>query len=249
MLFFHFFLNFFVIDCIYWMSRSKIFISFRDKRHYCLKKGCAKLMENVDVCSFWCLCVTFHWRFFHSHHYRWKASNFDLCSALIAIEQWGFFCVSHLLWHGSSVDNGHRRGPVTLVPVAERLVVELSIPVLRKYATHLFTTPLSNVMSVNMMSILILTLTKQEFDNRLTHFNIKYWKCLCRMQVFKGTIFCCVMSCRRKCYNICIFHIGCFSYSTSYFSSEKDPGTLKIGSHILKSLFYKNKTCRNCKFR
>ena len=34
--------------------------------------------------------------------YRWRAANFDLCSALMAIEQWEFFSVPHLLWHGSS---------------------------------------------------------------------------------------------------------------------------------------------------
>ena len=37
------------------------------------------------------------------HHYRWRAANFDLCSELMAIEQWGFFSVPHLLWHGSSI--------------------------------------------------------------------------------------------------------------------------------------------------
>ena len=31
------------------------------------------------------------------HHYRWRAANFDLCSAIMAIEQWGFFSVPHLL--------------------------------------------------------------------------------------------------------------------------------------------------------
>ena len=30
-------------------------------------------------------------------------SNFDLCSVLMAIEQWGFYSVPHLLWHGASV--------------------------------------------------------------------------------------------------------------------------------------------------
>ena len=45
------------------------------------------------------------------HHYRWRAANFDLCSALMAIEQWGFFSVPHLLWHGTFVYNGHLRGP------------------------------------------------------------------------------------------------------------------------------------------
>ena len=35
----------------------------------------------------------------------------------------------HLLRHGPTVYNGHLRGPVTLAPVAERLAVELSLPV------------------------------------------------------------------------------------------------------------------------
>ena len=63
------------------------------------------------------------------HHYRWRAANFDLYSALMAIEQWGFFCVPHLLWLGASVYNGHLRGSVTLTPIAKRLTVELSLPV------------------------------------------------------------------------------------------------------------------------
>ena len=45
-----------------------------------------------------------HWR---RHHCRWKAAKFDLCSALMAIEQWGFFRVPHLLWHGVSEDTWH----------------------------------------------------------------------------------------------------------------------------------------------
>ena len=40
------------------------------------------------------------------HHCRWWAATFYLCSALGAIEQWGFFSVPHVLWHGSSVYNG-----------------------------------------------------------------------------------------------------------------------------------------------
>ena len=63
------------------------------------------------------------------HHYWRRAAKFDLCSTLMAIEQWGFFSGSHLLWHGASVYNGHLRGPVTLTLLAEGLVVELSIPV------------------------------------------------------------------------------------------------------------------------
>ena len=40
----------------------------------------------------------------------------------------GSFSVPHLLWHGSSVYNYHLRGPVPLTPIAERLAVELSLP-------------------------------------------------------------------------------------------------------------------------
>ena len=63
------------------------------------------------------------------HHCRWRSANFDLCSALMAIEQWGFFNVPHLLWHGPTIYNGNFRGPVKLIPVAERLAVELLVNV------------------------------------------------------------------------------------------------------------------------
>ena len=48
------------------------------------------------------------------HHCRWRAANFDLCSALMALEQWGFLSMPHLLWYGPTVYNGHLWGPVTL---------------------------------------------------------------------------------------------------------------------------------------
>ena len=41
------------------------------------------------------------------HHYRRRPTHFDLCSALMVIEQWGFFSVPHLLWQVASVCNGH----------------------------------------------------------------------------------------------------------------------------------------------
>ena len=53
-----------------------------------------------------------------------KMEIMNLCSALTAIEQWGFFSV---LWHGASVNNGHLWGPVTITPIAERLAVEAVI--------------------------------------------------------------------------------------------------------------------------
>ena len=78
--------------------------------------------ETVKICLFIVPLENFSLKWL-------KVSNFDLCSALMAIEQWGFLSVPHLLWHGASVYNGHLRGPVTLTPIAERLAVELSLPV------------------------------------------------------------------------------------------------------------------------
>ena len=42
----------------------------------------------------------------------------------------GHWAVPHKLWHGAYIYNGHFRGPVTLTPIAKRLAVELSLPLL-----------------------------------------------------------------------------------------------------------------------
>ena len=60
--------------------------------------------------------------------------DFDISFAPMANEQWGFFSVQHLLWHGASVYNGHLRGPVTFTTVANRLAVELSLPIFTNIA-------------------------------------------------------------------------------------------------------------------
>ena len=58
----------------------------------------------IVYCLFVCFgfIVPLIWR---RHHYRWRAANFDLhvCSALMAIEQWEFFSVPYLLWHGAVI--------------------------------------------------------------------------------------------------------------------------------------------------
>ena len=71
-------------------------------------------------------------KFFHlfGDFYRERATNFDLYSALMAIEQWEFFNVPHLLWHGQTLYKVHLQRPVILTPIAERLAEELSLPVL-----------------------------------------------------------------------------------------------------------------------
>ena len=48
----------------------------------------------------------------------------------LSSEGW-FFSMPHLLWHEASVHNGHLRGPETLKPIAERVALELSLPLLR----------------------------------------------------------------------------------------------------------------------
>ena len=69
-----------------------------------------------------------HSRFFCSYGdvtiYRWRAWPMYV---LMAIEQWGFFNVPHLLRHGTSVYDYHLRGPVKLTHIVERLAVMLSI--------------------------------------------------------------------------------------------------------------------------
>ena len=80
-----------------------------------------------------CLFIYLYWVFFRPTrefftHVKTSTLSVKGCkfwpnSTIMAIEQWRFFSVSHhLLWHGSSVYNGHLRGPGTLTPNAERLV-------------------------------------------------------------------------------------------------------------------------------
>ena len=66
-------------------------------------------------------------------HMETSTANFDLCSAFMAFEQWGFFSLPHLLRHGASFYNGHLWAPVTLPPIAKCLAVELSLPIFTTY--------------------------------------------------------------------------------------------------------------------
>ena len=73
---------------------------------------------------------TFFSLIWRRHHYWWRATNFEICSTLMVIEQWEFFNMPHQLWNGPTFYNGHLRGPVTITPVAKRLAVEMTLPVL-----------------------------------------------------------------------------------------------------------------------
>ena len=65
------------------------------------------------------------------HHFQWRAANLDLYSAVMAIEQRGFFSVHtvpHLLWHWASFIIVFRWS-VTIRPVLERFAMNLPLPV------------------------------------------------------------------------------------------------------------------------
>ena len=72
-----------------------------------------------------CRCTRDFSVIWRRHHYRWLAANFHLCSAF---KQWGFLTCHPTLTQDIRL-NGYLREPVTLTPIAERLAVELSLPV------------------------------------------------------------------------------------------------------------------------
>ena len=89
-----------------------------------------KLGRDLFVCLEFFVPLEIFSLIWRRHYCRWRPVNFDLCSALMATEQWGFLSVPHLLWHGASVYNEHLLEPVILAYNDKRLAVELSLPVL-----------------------------------------------------------------------------------------------------------------------
>ena len=86
--------------------------------------------DDFTLCVFNCLVFSlFVWGVFvplencsliwKRHHYRWRAANFDIWSALMVIQLKGFFNMPHILWHSPRTHD-------TLV--AKRWAVELSLP-------------------------------------------------------------------------------------------------------------------------
>ena len=87
----------------------------------------ARLYTFLFVCLGFVVPIENFLLIWRRQHYRWRAVKYDLRSALMAIEQWGFFSVPNLLRQRASVYNGHLRGPVTQTIIGERLAVELSL--------------------------------------------------------------------------------------------------------------------------
>ena len=132
---------------------QKIFSRISKTNKFPIKMNCTEKLINfclILLCTFvnltkrsrkkishWIVCLfmgfSSHSRIFHSYGdvtISTEGSNLDLYTALVAIEQWVFFLtVPHLMWRGPALYNGHLLRPVTLIPNAERLAVELSLPV------------------------------------------------------------------------------------------------------------------------
>ena len=84
--------------------------------------------QTIGSTSFVCLVIwslSSHLRIVHSYGNVTIAVQglemFDQCSALMVIEQWGFFNMPHPFQHEPIVYNGHLPGPVTLTPAPHLL--------------------------------------------------------------------------------------------------------------------------------
>ena len=116
-------LKMFIIKTVLWKSNIRI------------SNNLIILFKNFVYVSFAFVCFfgffvplencSLIWR---RHHCRWRAANFDLCSALVTIEQWGFFSMSHLLWHGASVYNGIPVQKANLGRCSAALILALQKP-------------------------------------------------------------------------------------------------------------------------
>ena len=84
------------------------------------------MIDEAYVCLFVCfflfVCLSSHSKIFLTYG-DVTITGEGLRILTVAVAQWGFFSVSHLLWHGASVYNGHLQVPLTLITIAERLAV------------------------------------------------------------------------------------------------------------------------------
>ena len=117
------------LPALYSLPFKKILFYFKVQSFKLIIQLSVRYIQHLFVCLGFIIPHENLSLIYRRHHYRWRATNFDLCSAPMVIKQWGFFSVPHLLRHGASVYNGHLRGPVTFTPIAVPLAVELLQPV------------------------------------------------------------------------------------------------------------------------
>ena len=75
------------------------------------------------------------WLIWRRYYYQWRVANLTYAPHL-----WSSSSKGSLAYHtycDASVYSGHLRGPVTLIPISERLTVELSLPVLTTVAPEI----------------------------------------------------------------------------------------------------------------
>ena len=125
---------------------------------------------------------------FHSYgdYYQWRAQNFDLWLALMAIVQWGFISVPHLLWHGASVYNGH----------------------LQRSVTHTHTCYQEFISGAVTTCIYDLGLSQLRFAHALTDCAIDAACCRNKVQTRKPTFSFLITNRRNVCQLVCRAHIG-----------------------------------------
>lgn len=82
---------------------------------------CFYLLISIYFC-WWVFVQIKNFSLNRIFHYRWKATNFNLCSALRTIEQRVFFNVSHLLWYGATLYNGYLQNRDTHTCLAEMVI-------------------------------------------------------------------------------------------------------------------------------
>ena len=113
-------------------SMGRVGDSWGTLGHWKMRLVSLDVTDSLIVWGFTC-----HSNIFHSFEDVTIAGDdfkFWPNSALMAIEQWGFFSMPHLLWHRVSVCNGHLWG---LTPVSEPQAVEMShVPILTTSISH-----------------------------------------------------------------------------------------------------------------
>ena len=114
--------------------RAWTFIKHVAHRQWCSLSAHEQQRNLLEFCLFE-LGFSSHLRYFHSHG-DVTITGEGLQILTYSLHWWQFSIegslLCHLLWHGTSIliYNGHFEGPVTLIPVAERLAVEMILPVL-----------------------------------------------------------------------------------------------------------------------
>ena len=104
------------------LFKSRVGHSFTKPSALDMKVTCLGLKHAWFVCLFWVYHPT---REFFTHM---QTSPLPLKGCKFW-PWWPLSSEGSLAWHGESVYNGNIRGPVTVTPTAERLAVELLLPV------------------------------------------------------------------------------------------------------------------------